>query len=66
MAWRRSLVSRRESEPTDGHISNVTDVTSNDTVLNAMSWMYDWDSSGDDSTSINMVSSFRSAWQIVK
>ena len=40
------------SQP-DGHISNVTDVTSNDTVLNAMSWMYDSDSSGDDSTSIN-------------
>ena len=37
------------SQP-DGHISNVTDITSNDTVLNAMSWMYDSDSSGDDST----------------
>ena len=44
------------SQP-DGHISNVTDVTSNDTVLNAMSWMYDSDSSGYYSNS--MSSGFR-------
>ena len=40
-----------------GMLSNVADITSTDAILNAMSWMYDSDSSGDDSN--GMSSGFR-------